>query len=210
MKIVVVAATEMEVQPSLLALQNSSIPFCKTGVGMLATTFTLTKLIAANKPDLLIQAGIAGSFNESVALGKVMVVNKEFLGDLGVQEQGICKDVFDMGFTDGNEPPFEDKALPNQWLNQYNLLQLDEVAAITVNQITTHEQQITLLQEKYKPVLESMEGAALHYVCRQMDVPFLQLRAISNYVGERDKSIWQMKLATDNLNEALMNLINRL
>jgi futalosine hydrolase len=31
-----------------------------------------------------------------------------------------------------------------------------------------------------------MEGAALHFVCLQEDISFIQLRAISNFVGERD------------------------
>ena len=38
-------------------------------------------------------------------------------------------------------------------------------------------------------------GAALHYVCREMNIPFLQIRAASNYIGERDKEKWQMKEA---------------
>ena len=52
-----------------------------------------------------------------------------------------------------------------------------------------------------------MEGAALHYVCLQQSVPFLQIRSISNEVGERDKSKWRMKEAVENLNTELIKLI---
>ena len=33
-----------------------------------------------------------------------------------------------------------------------------------------------------------MEGAALHYACIMEHIPFIQLRAVSNFVGERDKN----------------------
>ena len=54
-----------------------------------------------------------------------------------------------------------------------------------------------------------MEGAALHYVCLQEKVPFIQLRAISNYVGERDKSKWKMQEAITNLHNELLKLLNQ-
>ncbi len=47
--------------------------------------------------------------------------------------------------------------------------------------------------EKFGAEVESMEGAAFHYVCLQQKINFLQLRSISNRVGERDKSKWKLK-----------------
>jgi futalosine hydrolase len=55
-----------------------------------------------------------------------------------------------------------------------------------------------------------MEGAAFHYVCMHMNVPFLQVRSISNMVGERDKSKWKMKDAISNLNDELSKIIRSL
>jgi futalosine hydrolase len=52
-----------------------------------------------------------------------------------------------------------------------------------------------------------MEGAALHYICLQQKIKFLQLRSISNTVGERDKQKWEMKKATTNLNMELKKII---
>jgi len=74
---------------------------------------------------------------------------------------------------------------------------------------------VSLLQKKqlineFDADIESMEGAALHYVCLQENIPFLQVRSVSNYVGERDKTKWKMKEAIHNLNTELSKLINRL
>ena len=55
-----------------------------------------------------------------------------------------------------------------------------------------------------------MEGGALHYVCLQEKTAFLQLRSVSNAVGERDKTKWDIKAAVNNLNSTLISLLNRL
>lgn len=54
-----------------------------------------------------------------------------------------------------------------------------------------------------------MEGAALHYVCLIEKIPFMQIRSLSNFVGERDKSKWRMKEAITNLNKELETLLTK-
>ena len=83
------------------------------------------------------------------------------------------------------------------------------VGALTVNEITTNPDRISWYQQNTTAVVESMEGAALHYVCLQAGIPFLQLRAVSNAVGVRDKTKWDIKLAITRLNEALIPLLAR-
>jgi futalosine hydrolase len=115
-------------------------------------------------------------------------------------------DVFDLRLADKNDQPFKDGWLRNDY-KELGGFGLPLVRAVTINEITTDENRIRMLREKYQPSLESMEGAALHFVCIQEGVRFIQLRSISNSVGERDKSKWEMKLAIKNLNQALLNLI---
>ena len=55
-----------------------------------------------------------------------------------------------------------------------------------------------------------MEGAALHYVCLMENIPFLQLRAVSNFVGERNKANWEIGEAIHHLNEKLKSIIQQL
>ena len=152
--------------------------------------------------------GIAGTFDTTQPLGTVVVINEETLGDLGVEEDGKWKDLFDLKLEKSSYHPFEKRKLPNQWLTKYNLLGLQEVSGITVNEISTNQERIQKLMKKYNPTIESMEGAALHYVARETSIPFIQIRAISNYIGERDKSNWQMKLAIDNLNHTLIQYVD--
>jgi futalosine hydrolase len=41
------------------------------------------------------------------------------------------------------------------------------------------------------------------------NIPFLQVRSLSNFVGERDKSKWQIKEAIENLNKELIPIISK-
>ena len=81
---------------------------------------------------------------------------------------------------------------------------------ITVNKITDDAFQNKMIREKFSPAVESMEGAAFHYVCLLERINFLQLRAISNRVGERDKSKWKLKESIENLNKELLRIIENL
>jgi futalosine hydrolase len=52
-----------------------------------------------------------------------------------------------------------------------------------------------------------MEGAAVAQICRAYDVPFLELRGISNRVEERDLSRWRKKEAAEGAQRAVLALL---
>ena len=210
MKIVIISATDFEVtqaKTQIKSNKNSAISFAVTGVGMLATAVNLSKIIYQHQPNLIIQAGIAGCFDVAIPLGQTMLVSQDFLGDIGVAENKKWKDIFDLGLIKPNIKPFTKKGLINPQIQQYSYLQLPTVNSVTVNQITTNQNHIQQLIKKYNPTLESMEGAALHYVCNTYNIPYLQIRSISNYIGERDKTKWNIPLAINNLNKIILQVI---
>ena len=84
------------------------------------------------------------------------------------------------------------------------------VKGISVNEITTSKQKVDFYRKAFNPVVESMEGAALHYICLMEKVTFLQIRSISNYIGERNKTKWNMKESIVNLNNELLRLLHLL
>jgi futalosine hydrolase len=218
MRVFITAATVGEWMPCFLQIdklyteksKRFKVYFHQSGVGMMATSFSLTKLILEEKPDLLLQVGMAGCFDSSISLGKVVVIEKDYPGDLGVEENGKWKDLFNLKLEKSNYPPYEKSALPNPHVDKLNLLKLKMVTGITVNEITTRKERIKQLVKKYEPVTESMEGAALHYACKSTNTPFLQMRTISNYIGERDKSKWMIKESLGNLNSTLLKYIDKL
>ena len=215
MLIGIVAATPFEIDTASRFIQEHAqstehqFRVLLTGVGMLSTSVYLTEQLQLQPFNLLLQAGICGAFNESLSLGETVLVGEELIGDLGVEEEGF-KDVFDMGFAKENSFPFTAKRLVNPHMHRWMHLQLPVVRGLTINEITTRAARIELLQHKYGCEVESMEGAAFHYVCLQRGVPFLQLRSVSNFVGERNKANWKIKEAIENLNHQLIRIVEQI
>jgi futalosine hydrolase len=215
MHFLICAATNHEIEPTLQFLKkqpagkNHLIRILITGVGSIATTYQLLKSVQEKKPDYIIQVGIAGAFAKESEPGKVFLVFEEILGDLGVEEQGKWNDVFDLKLAE-SVYPFTEKKLINPYCEDWKKYGLPFVRSLSVNEINTNEQRIRLLQEKYLPVIESMEGAAFHYVCLQEKIPFMQMRAVSNFIGERDKTGWKMEDAIANLNTELIRILQLL
>ena len=207
MQILLIAATVQEIEPFTIA--NSQVDVLITGVGVPSTIYHLQKRIQQVDYDCIIQAGIAGTFTNDVELGKVVLVEQDCFADLGIEEKGIYNPIFNTSFANKDAFPFT-----NGWLINLNeaLLKssLPKIKALTVNKVSDNELQKQQFISTFNAVAESMEGAALHYVCLQEKIPFLQLRSISNHVGERDKTKWKMKEAIENMNTELIALINGL
>jgi futalosine hydrolase len=179
-------------------------------MGLTASTYAITKQLQTKKYDIVIQAGIAGCHTNNFLLGDVVVIKDEAIADMGVVENKSFHTIFDMKLVKPNEAPYQQQKLKNPnkiWLQRSKL---KAVSAISVNQISSGKKAAALLYEKYNAVAESMEGAALHYVCLLEQIPFLQIRSFSNYAGERNKKKWQLKKAITNLNKELIRLIESL
>ncbi|HEU5054184.1 MAG TPA: futalosine hydrolase [Hanamia sp.] len=207
MNLLIVAATEFEIEPFLQ--QNPTAEVLITGVGMPATIYHLTKKLLTQKYDLVLQAGIAGTFGYDFNFGDVVIAKEDTFADLGIEENGAIKTLFESGFTDKDQFPFLDGWLknPNPHLDQYSI---PLVRAVTVNKVSANNSCNEKVMKKFGAQIESMEGAAFHFVCLQQQVTFLQLRSISNFVGERDKSKWKIKEAISNLNKELLNIASNL
>ena len=119
------------------------------------------------------------------------------------------KTLFDLQLVPQNQFPYK-----KGWLvNNFAILKkskLNPVKGISVNQITTSNEMIRFYKKQFNPVTESMEGAALHYICLMEKISFLQIRSVSNYIGERNKKNWNIKESIINLNTELIGLIEQL
>ena len=204
MKILVVSATEHEIAPYRIKHPDTEILI--TGVGVPATIFHLTKTLLQTTYDLVLQCGIAGTTEDDIRSGQVVLVKEDKFGDIGIESEGDFEDLFIYGLAQPDEFPFNNGWLVND--NPYfNNYPGRKIYGITVNMITDDPKRIEQIREFSVAHVQSMEGAAFHYVCLQLNVPFLQVRGISNKVGERDKAKWEMEMAIQNSNIELDKLI---
>ena len=216
MNCLIVAATVIEITPFLEKLRVGknlpsaiNIDVLITGIGLTATSYSLTKQLHLKRPDIIFQAGVGGCFDVNILLGTVLAIKQEAIADQSVIELNKLKTLFDLKLVPQHRYPFS-----KGWLINKNevlkKVKLKKVRGISTNEITTSKQKISLYKDLFNPVVESMEGAALHYVCLMEKIPFLQIRCVSNYIGERNKKHWNMQESIINLNNELILLLQNI
>lgn len=220
MKLLIVCATKPEISFVPLGdgtfFQNvinrkHSVDIIFTGAGMMATTFSLTNVLHSNTYDLIINAGIAGSFTKAISKGEVVIIEEEVCGDLGAEDDENFLDLFELNLADRNQHPFTDGVIRSE--NKIDSALLDsikKVRGLTVNKVHGNEKSIDKIKTKYSADIETMEGAACFYVCKQKNIACVQLRSISNYVEKRNRAAWDIASAVKNLNTFLKSFIDEL
>ena len=213
MKILLIAATTFEINPLLQYLEKNfrrtesvfesedlSVRVLQTGAGMLATGVHLSHHLSISNYDLVVNAGVAGSYDPQLPPGTVVNVVSEILGDLGVENA-------DGSFGHLSELPWSDQPLEmRQTTSAYKFL--PAARGITVNRVHGSARSIARVRQTFPNVqIESMEGGAVFYVCQRFEQHFLEIRAVSNWVEPRNRDNWQMDLAIQNLNDVLRELI---
>ena len=204
-------AKEIDLFISLVRKEDFSknnIDVLISGIGLTASTYHFTKQLALKKYDLVIQAGVAGSFDLNIRPGAVVAVKQDTIADQSVIELKKLKTLFDLKLVPQDQHPYKKGWLINPNKEVLKKIKLKIVKGISVNQISTSKQMIQFYRDTFDPVTESMEGAALHYVCLMENIPFVQIRSISNYIGERNKKKWDMNDSINNLNNTLVSIIN--
>ena len=190
-------------------LAGTDICVLVAGVGAVPTAWEMQKWISSNgSPDLAVNLGIAGSFRDEIGTGEVVLPFTDCFADSGVEDGTAFLTVFEAGLAGKNDFPFTDGRIsaPEDVLENLGR-GLRRVNAITVNMATGSEVTRDRLFGKFNPDIETMEGATFFYICRKENIPFIALRSVSNMVGKRDKSGWNIQLALDNLAYKLEEVI---
>ena len=190
MKILIVAATKSEIISKIILSHNILI----TGVGMINTAINLTRELMRKRYDLVINMGIAGSFNKELKNGFVVEVIEDNFSEIGFED--------DLNFSSFKN--FEIKTK----FNVEGKTELKKVRGITVNTVHGNRTSISKIIQREDPDTESMEGAANFKVCEEFGIACIQIRSISNKVEVRDKSKWDIDLAIRNLNFEVEKIIN--
>lgn len=217
MKIWIISATEFEFEIARKAFTekqvhtNHQIDWYITGVGIVPTVFNLVQRLSADKPDLIVNVGIAGAIHKSLQLGETVWITQDEFYQWGAEDHDKFIDVFSMGLLDKNQKPFSDGKICGSIVSEFfPSSNLNTVCGLTVQKVHGNKLSINELQTHCTNIeVESMEGAAVFYVAKMLDIPVLQLRSISNYVEPRDRSSWKIKEAINNLNEHLIKILKQ-
>ncbi len=178
-----------------------------TGIGMVNTAIHLTSAIKDEKPDLLINLGIAGAFSKSIAIGSVVEVGEDAYPELGAESGQSKLSLVEMGFElmqTSFGPVYNRLRNP---MSFPKLAAVQTVPGITVNRIHGEERSIREVLAAWNPHVETMETAAVFQTCLTFDVPFRCFRGISNHVERRNRGRWQIGRAAESVQRFVLEWI---
>ncbi len=284
-RIAIITPTELEQKPLRDAIEGyftgSDVQFEWTvcGIGAAAAAYGTCRAIGMpgvsppqfQRPDLLILAGIAGALSDTLPIGEVVLVEREYQADLGAWRAPSC-------------PPAAPPVIPSEAEGSHFSLCHPERSRGTSARVSPSPVIPSVVEGSHKaanspepawgpsnarfqpyardgsglsgapaphkaendkaeagqggedarpgasvgvsalrpgwlradglpgkpsfpfPLIENMEGAAFFEVCRAEGVPFLELRAISNRVGDA-RAAWRIPDALTSLASALTSLL---
>lgn len=225
-KVLIVAATRGEVEPLLLQYkaqksifsdkvfsfshQRCAVDILITGVGMVATAFEMGFWLSRRNYDLLLNAGVCGSFDLNISLGTALQVVSDEIAEWGAEDNNTFIPITALGFFDADAQPYTNGKLynpnPIRWATA---TPLQQVRGITVHKTTGNNKTIKQLRKQYRPHIETMESAAFFYAALSLHQKlFAAIRTVSNHVEPRDTNQWDLPKAIGSLNQTLNNIIN--
>ncbi|MFD4023941.1 futalosine hydrolase [Streptomyces sp. NPDC058576] len=168
------------------------------GAGPAAAAAATAFALASAPYGLVVSAGIGGAFTPLTPLGSLVVASDIVAADLGADTPDGFLPVTALGFG-------RDRFAPPPAL-------VREVAAatgatagpvLTVSTVTgTAERAAALLAAHPGALAEAMEGFGVAEAAARSEVPVLELRAVSNAVGPRDRDAWRIGDALAALGDA--------
>jgi len=182
-----------------------------SGPGVFNTAHALTVYLEQTRPDLILHTGIAGAFSSvgsncnDIGIGDIAVATQEQYIHTGVGCNTQQRSCLPFDLIEGHPLTRQGiyKADP-ELLDIYHGMLTGEFALpvvrgnfITVSSITATLDNARKIYKDFFPVMEAMEGAAAFHVAALYDVPIIEIRAASNYAGERDKASWNFPLACE-------------
>ena len=224
MRILVVAATDMEIAPVVTRLRQTAdsgprikayrfgdhdVDVLTTGVGMVATAAWCSHQLALTPYDLGLNLGVCGSFDRALAPGAVVHVVSDRIAELGAEDRDTFLTIQQLNLLGEDEFPLTGGQLVNRTPPASSTLRsLPAVSGITVNTVHGRQSSIADVVQRFKPQVESMEGAAFMYSCLVHRTPFAEVRAVSNAVEKRNRDAWKMNDAIASLNDRALRIID--
>lgn len=203
-RILVMTAVTVEKEAVLRGLQNDNrFDVLLAGVGPIAAAMNTAKALATTKYDLVVSAGIGGGFSDKAQVGSLVIADQIVAADLGVETSEGFSSVDQLGFGSSRvQTNLDLSSLVTEALLKANLTVVSG-PVLTVSTVTgTGESAAKLAARVPGATAEAMEGYGVALAAQDRGIPVLELRAISNVVGPRDRSAWRIEEALQVLTAA--------
>ena len=185
------------------AIESGGLADAIVGVGKAAAAMHTTRLLLARRPAWLLVIGVCGAYAGSgLEVGALCVVGEDGLADEGVVVTGGFRGLAELGLADTG--PFAADRVRTAAVA--GRLGVPVVRGATVSSCSGSDELAAALARRSGAQVETMEGAALLLVGRELGVPVVQLRCVSNRCGERARGGWDLRGAVDRLHAGVRAL----
>ena len=171
------------------------------GVGPARAAAAAGTGLALERFDLVLSAGVGGGFAGRARPGDLVLADRVVHADLGADSPDGFLPVDRLGF--GAAEAALDAGLVARAAGWTGAL---VGPIVTVSTVTGTAARAAQLAATHRPAAEAMEGAGVLAAAQAHGVPFLELRAISNPVGRRDRAGWDLPGALARLGPAVRAL----
>ena len=187
--ILVVCAVAQE----LAALPTrAGVDVVAVGVGPVEAAAGTVRAIARGRYDAVINAGIAGGFRDRCGVGDAVVCSREDYAELGLEDGTVFP------LPDGAQLVRHVESDPG--LMQPFLAGLVPVIVgrgVTSATVTSTTSRALVLAHRFRADVESMEGFAVLRAAQLAGVPAVEVRGVSNLVGERESNEWNFRAGAE-------------
>jgi futalosine hydrolase len=175
-----------------------------SGVGPAAAAAAASYVVATEDVSLVVSMGVAGAFASArMAHGDIAVATSIVAADLGAMSPERFLDLAALGLDGGAivDCPPDLVAAARDRITATGL-HVAVGAILTLSTMTGTAERAAELMGAHGAVAEAMEGAGVAHVAALHDLPVIEVRAISNEVGLRDREAWDLVTALTSLGTA--------
>jgi futalosine hydrolase len=167
---------------------RAGVDVVAVGVGPVEAGIGTMRAIAQHKYRYVINAGIGGGFRGRAKVGDAVAVTDECYADIGLEGGG------ELNLPGGvtlRERVASDAALVAAYRSRIGDALLG--TGVTSATITTTDVRARRLAKRFAPTVESMEGFAVLAAAASAKIAAIEVRGISNLVGNRATSEWDFR-----------------
>lgn len=193
-----------------------------SGLGKINAAAAAAAILSSYSVSRLWMWGSGGAYDlAGVEINDVALASEEILGDEGVATisswqpldaigisliESKSESIFNRMEVDQLELRHSRKLL-KKWESSPSSPRIHVGPFITVSAVSGSIARARMLSNLYEALCENMEGGAVAQICLRYQIPFLEIRGLSNRAGDRNKKRWQLSKALNNCQQALIYLL---
>jgi futalosine hydrolase len=158
------------------------------GVGPVEAAVGTARALASRRYDAVVNAGIAGGFRDRCTVGDVVVCAREDYAELGLEDGTAFPLPGGLQLVRSVEA---DETLLRPFIN--GLIPVIVGRGVTSAIVTSTTARALVLAHRFRADVESMEGFSVLRAAQLAGVPAIEVRGVSNLVGERESNGWDFR-----------------